>query len=207
VTGTLEAALYDGSNSLLKHGPVRVSGNHRTFEHTDGTPFFWLGDTWWMGLSKRLKWPDDFQALAADRVTKGFTVVQIVAGLYPDMPQFDPRGTNEAGYPWAPDYVRINPRYFDMADLRIDYLVSQGITPCIVGCWGYYLPILGIAKMKQHWRYLVARWSALPVVWCLAGEGSMPYYLSAHKDQDAAEQKRGWTEIARYVRSIDPVGT
>jgi hypothetical protein len=206
VTGALEAAPYDGSNSLLKHGPVRVSGDHRTFEHTDGTPFFWLGDTWWMGLTKRLKWPDDFQALAADRVTKGFTVVQIVAGLYPDMPQFDPRGANEAGYPWAPDYARINPLYFDMADLRIDYLVSQGIAPCIVGCWGYYLPILGIAKMKQHWRNLVARWSALPVVWCLAGEGTMPYYLSAHKDQDAAEQKRGWTEIARYVRRIDPGG-
>lgn len=203
-TGVLEALPYDGSNPLLKHGPVRVGGNHRTFEHADGTPFFWLGDTWWMGLTKRLKWPDDFQLLAADRVRKGFNVVQIVAGLYPDMPQFDPRGANEAGFPWEQNYARINPRYFDMADLRIRYLVSQGITPCIVGCWGYYLPILGLAKMKQHWRYIVARWSALPVVWCLAGEGTMPYYLSQNKEKDAEEQKHGWTEIARYVRSIDP---
>jgi Protein of unknown function (DUF4038)/Domain of unknown function (DUF5060) len=204
LTGTLEAAPFEGSNNLLKHGPVRVGSTRRTFEHADGAPFFWLGDTWWMGLTKRLKWPDDFQLLTADRVQKGFTVVQIVAGLYPDMPQFDPRGANEEGYPWERDYARINPRYFDMADLRIRYLVSQGITPCIVGCWGYYLPILGIEKMKQHWRYLVARWSALPVVWCLAGEGTMPYYLSAHKEKDAEDQKRGWTEIARYVRSIDP---
>jgi len=204
VAGTLTATTYDGSNVLLKHGPVRVSANRRTFEHTDGTPFFWLGDTWWMGLTKRMRWPDDFQMLVADRVRKGFTVVQIVAGLYPDMPQFDPRGANEEGYPWTPDYGRINPRYFDMADLRIQYLVSQGITPCIVGCWGYYLPILGLAKMKQHWRNIVARWGALPVVWCLAGEGTMPYYLSAHKEKDAEDQKRGWTEIARYVRSIDP---
>ena len=204
LTGSLDVAPYEGTNALLKHGPVRVNARRRHFEHADGTPFFWLGDTWWMALTKRLSWPDDFQELAADRVRKGFTVVQIVAGLYPDMPQFDPRGANESGYPWERDYTRINPSYFDMADLRIRYLVSQGIMPCIVGCWGYYLPILGVAKMKQHWRYLIARWGSLPVVWCLAGEGSMPYYLSTQKEKDQAEQKRGWTEIARYVRDIDP---
>jgi len=27
-------------------------------EHSDGTPFLWLGDTWWMGLTTRLDWPD-----------------------------------------------------------------------------------------------------------------------------------------------------
>ena len=36
------------------------------------------GDTWWMGLTQRLRWPEDFQSLAADRVRKGFSVVQIV---------------------------------------------------------------------------------------------------------------------------------
>ena len=54
-------------------------------------PFFWLGDTWWMGLTKRLLWPEGFKLLTADRVKKGFTVIQIVAGLYPDMVPFDSR--------------------------------------------------------------------------------------------------------------------
>jgi hypothetical protein len=139
-----------------------------------------------------------------DRVRKGFNVIQIVAGLYPDMPQFDPRGANEAGYPWEPDYKRINPAYFDMADVRIQHLVEHGLVPCIVGAWGYYLPLLGVERMKQHWRYLVARWGAYPVVWCLAGEGTMPYYLSTNPDRDRATQKRGWTEIGNYVHSIDP---
>ena len=57
--------------------------------------------------------------------------------------------------------------------------------------------------MRQHWRNLVARWGSLPVIWCLAGEGTMPYYLSKQPKEDAARQKQGWTEIARYVRSID----
>jgi hypothetical protein len=202
--GVLEVSEYQGTNPLRKHGPPRVASDHRHFEHADGTPFLWLGDTWWMGLCHRLHWPEEFQALAADRVEKGFSVVQIVAGLYPDMPPFDPRGANEAGLPWEQDYARINPRYFDMADLRIRELVDRGLTPCIVGCWGYFLVFMGLAKIKQHWRNMVARWGAYPVFWCLAGEGTMPFYLSKSKAEDAAKQKNGWTEVARYVRSIDP---
>jgi uncharacterized protein DUF4038/uncharacterized protein DUF5060 len=203
-TGVLEVSAYEGENSLHRHGPVRVASDGRHFEHEDGTPFFWLGDTWWMGLCRRLRWPDDFQALVADRLEKGFTVVQIIAGLYPDMPPFDPRGANEAGFPWEADYARVNPHYFDMADLRIQYLVDRGLVPCVVGCWGYFLPFMGVPKMKKHWRYLVARWGAYPVIWCLAGEGTMPYYLSTTKAEDATLQKRGWTELGKYLRSVDP---
>jgi len=203
-TGDLTAEPYTGDNPLRRHGPLRASGNRRYLQHADGTPFFWLGDTWWMGLCARLRWPEDFQFLAADRVRKGFTVIQIVAGLYPDMPAFDPRGVNEAGFPWEKDYARINPRYFDMADLRIQHLVDAGLTPCIVGCWGYHLPWLGEDRMKQHWRNLVARWGAYPVVWCLAGEGSMPWYLTQNRELDSAALKKGWTGLARYVRSVDP---
>jgi hypothetical protein len=202
--GILEVSPYRGDNPLLKHGPLRVASDQRHFEHTDGTHFLWLGDTWWMGLCHRLRWPEDFQKLAADRASKGFTVVQIVAGLYPDMPPFDPRGANEAGFPWEENYARINPHYFDMADLRIRELVDRGLAPCIVGCWGYFMIFMGLRKIKQHWRNIVARWGAYPVFWCLAGEGTMPYYLSKNKEEDAADQKRGWTELARYVRSIDP---
>ena len=203
-TGILEVSAYVGDNPLRKHGPVRVAADRRHFEHEDGTPFFWLGDTWWMGLCSRLRWPEDFQELAADRVAKGFTVIQIIAGLCPDMPPFDPRGENEAGFPWEPEYACINPHYFDMADLRIQYLVERGLVPCIVGCWGYFLPLMGIPKMKKHWRNLIARWGAYPVVWCLAGEGAMPFYLSKTKTEDAAAQRHGWTEVGRYVREGDP---
>jgi hypothetical protein len=202
--GTLEVSEYNGDNPLRKHGPVRVAADQRHFEHEDGTPFFWLGDTWWMGLCSRLRWPEDIQELAADRVKKGFTVIQIIAGLYPDMPPFDPRGANEGGFPWEADYARINPKYFDAADLRIQYLIERGLSPCIVACWGYFLPIMGIPKIKKHWRYLIARWGAYPVFWCLAGEGAMPYYLSKTKKEDVAAQKEGWTEVSRYIHSIDP---
>ncbi len=204
VRGTLDVEPYRGTNELLKHGAIGVGPDRWHFQHADGTPFFWLGDTWWMGLTSRLRYPEDFQALAADRRQKGFNVVQIVAGLYPDMPSFDPRGFNEAGSAWEPGFRSVRPAYFDLADVRIQHLVDSGIVPCIVGCWGYFLPQMGMQRMKQHWRYLVARWGALPVVWCLAGEGTMPYYLSKTPNEDTVAQRAGWTEIARYVRQVDP---
>jgi len=204
VRGALTATPYEGNNPLLNCGPIRVAADKRHFEHSDGTPFFWLGDTWWMGLCHRFRWPDDFLLLAEDRVRKGYTVVQIIAGLYPDMPAFDERGRNEAGFPWEPEYARINPAYFDMADLRIRELVRQGLVPCIVGCWGYFLGWTGIENMKQHWRNIVARWGAYPVVWCLAGEATMSYYRSETPEQDAESQKKGWTKLGRYLREVDP---
>lgn len=203
-TGTLLLAPYTGTNLLYRHGPIRVSANRKHFEHADGTPFFWLADTWWMGFCKRLHWPDEFKTLTADRTSKGFNVIQIVAGLYPDMPAFDERGANEAGFPWSQDYSRINPAYFEAADRRVAWMVDAGLAPCIVGAWGYHLPWLGVERMKKHWRYLVARWSAYPVVWCVAGEGIMPYYLSNQKDEDRVLQKKGWTEVANYLRKLDP---
>ncbi len=208
--GSLEVTPYDGPVALLRHGPLRVAADRRHLEHRDGTPFLWLGDTWWMGLCKRLAWPDEFQQLAADRAAKGFNVVQIVAGLYPDMQPFDERGANEAGFPWEPDFARINPSYFDMADLRIAHLVRAGIVPCIVGSWGYFMDFAGPRVLEQHWRYLVARYGAYPVVWCAAGEALMLYYLSSG-DEAEAETKRTelrsrWSALVRSIRSFDPYG-
>ena len=53
-----------------------------------------------------------------------------------------------------------------------------GITPCIVGAWGYFMPWMGVEKVKAHWRYLIARYGAWPVVWCAAGEANLPWYLA-----------------------------
>jgi hypothetical protein len=204
VTGAVQIKPYTGDNPFYKHGPLQVAADRRYLQHADGTPFFWLGDTWWMGLCHRLHWPDEVKKLAADRKEKGFNVIQLVAGLYPDMPPFDPRGANEAGFPWEEKYARIRPEYFDAADKRIEYLADQGFAPCIVGAWGYFMPLMGVEKAKQHWRYLIARYGALPVVWCAAGEANLPWYLAKGFPYDDRKQVAEWTEVMRYIRATDP---
>lgn len=201
--GVIAVKEYEGGNLLAKHGRLRIAKDRHHFQYADGTPFFWVGDTWWMGLCSRLDYPDGFKMLTVDRVEKGFNVVQIVAGPYPDMDSFDPRGVNEAGFSFTDNYASINPEYYDYADRKLEYLVEAGIVPCIVGMWGYYLPKIGVEKARRFWRYLVARYGALPVVWCIAGEAAMPYYLSNKKEEDSAFQKKSWTEVTEYVRETD----
>lgn len=208
VSGEVSAAAYQGGNPLLQHGGLRAAADGRHLEHEDGTPFFWLGDTWWMALTSRLTWPDEFRELVADRAAKGFSVIQIVAGLYPDMEPFDPRGANEGGQAWEASFARVNPGFFDVADLRLAHLVSQGLMPCIVGSWGYYMQAAGLEILRRHWRYLIARYGCYPVVWCLAGEALMDYYLAPVAESErAAHQARlraAWGDLARYVRATDP---
>ena len=117
---TLSVTAYTGANPLIKHGHLRVSKNKRYFEHADGTPFFWLGDTWWKGLCKRLTW-EGFQELTADRKKKGFTIVQIVCGTYPDeLGLLKPSWANEGGMPYLKeDFSVVNPKYFEYADRRL----------------------------------------------------------------------------------------
>lgn len=69
ISGTIEMVASTSENPLFRHGPVRVSGNRRHFEHADGTPFLWLADTWWKNLCKRMTW-EGFQELTADRKAK-----------------------------------------------------------------------------------------------------------------------------------------
>jgi hypothetical protein len=150
-----------------------------------------------MGFSAH-QWPDDFRELVSDRASE-VTVIQIVAGLYPDMGPADPRGANEAGLAWEGNFARVNPAYFDMADLRIAEMVRSGLLPCIVGSWGYYLDFAGPDVLRKHWRYLIARWGAYPAVWCVAGEALMPYYVpdAAVPESSSPDERRAfWTALA-----------
>lgn len=206
--GELEVVPYAGDNPLYRHGPIGVAKDQRHFCHADGTPFFWLGDTWWMGLCGRLGWPQDFQRLAQHRKAQGFNVIQLVAGLFPDMPLFDERGRGASGFCWEPDLSQINPRFFDEADQKILHLVDQGLVPCILGAWGYYLPLIGQDNLLRHWRYLMARWAALPVVLVAAGEQTLPWYLEspAQKRLSEEQQRQGWSEVMAQMRALNGFG-
>jgi uncharacterized protein DUF4038 len=203
--GVLEVRPYEGANPLFRHGPLRVDASGRHFAHADGTPFLWLGDTWWLGFVGRLGWPDEFQRLTADRVEKGFSVIQIVAGLYPEMPPFDSRGGAE--WAWTAGFERLNPGWWDAADLRLAWLVRQGIVPCIVGAWGYYMLFSGIDTMTRHWREVIARWASWPVVFCLAGEAKLPYYpdiFGERAGEISGRLREEWAEVGARVRALDP---
>ena len=75
-TGSFECRRYKGDLSLFKRGELRLSKNRRYFEHSDGTPFFFLSDTVWCG--PLLSDMDDWEVFLKDRVEKDFTAIQFV---------------------------------------------------------------------------------------------------------------------------------
>lgn len=204
--GTIRVEPYRGENELYRRGPIRISRQGKHFEHADGAPFFWLADSWWLGMCKRFRWPNDFKRLTQDRREKGFTVIQFPVGFACDMRPFDERGANEAGFPLTENYQSINPAYFDLIDRRVEWLVEQGLVPAMMASWGYYLPFMGVEKMKACWRYVVARYGAYPVVWNLAGESTLIWYLTEPGEEDRIrkEQVDGWSEVGCYLKRIDP---
>jgi hypothetical protein len=69
----------------------------------------------------------------------------------------------------------------------------------------------GPEVLRKHWRHVIARWAAYPVVWCVAGVVMMSWYLHEFEGetdrQEWAERTREkWMEVTRYVRDTDPYG-
>src|SRR5438309_1815311 len=65
-----------GTPAADPHGPLVVSANHHFLQYQDGTPFFWLGDTAWLLLSKLDR--AETEQYLDDRQRKGFNVLQVM---------------------------------------------------------------------------------------------------------------------------------
>ena len=207
--GELEIGAYTGNNPLYKYGQIRVMPDGHHLMHEDGKPFLWLGDTWWMVFSSRVNGKDEIEYLTKDRAEKGFSVIQIINGLWCDVHIYDRRGKNEEGYCWEANWARINPYFYDSADAKMEAIVNAGLVPLLAGSWGFYMKELGVKKMKQHYRYMVARYACYPLMWNVGGETCMPAYYGDTKDPNDAhsagdQRKRDWAQVLDYLLEIDP---
>lgn len=183
-------------------GVIRVRPGERFFEYADGTKFYWLGDTLWAAHAARFDEGTGLPLYAADRRSKGFTVVQIAAG-HPagdegeeDVAGYAPHSRaqylNAGGAPYSERYLKINPVYFAELDLRIEALHDAGFAICLMGMWGQELQAMGTENAIRYWKYLVARYSSYQVFWVPAGE-----YMFTPDVQ-------AWREIGQAIRASDP---
>jgi hypothetical protein len=186
-----------GNNRFLNHGPVRVSTNGRFFEHADGTPFFWMGDTAWYGaiLSSEADW----NTYLTDRANKRFSVVHfnVVAprnGVAADengevsfegaerleippsrYSRLVTKGLKLVGLDKEKP-IRMNPRFYQRLDKRIDAVNSHGFLAAIVLTWGLRAEDSGNAlpeaEVIRLIDYLVSRYGANHVVWIMTGDSA-----------------------------------
>lgn len=176
--GQFECVPAGGDTCFEQHGPVRVSADHRSLAHADGTPFFWMADTGWNVMLRSTD--DELDYYLKTRVQQNFSVVQWVATQWFVSAQGDLDGRKAYS---GREEISVDPLFFQRLDERFDRMSAAGLLSAPVMLWaahwaaeedlnqanpGYFLPedqaiLLG--------RYLVARWGANPVVWILPGDG------------------------------------
>lgn len=154
---------------------LRVSDNRRYLAQTDGSPFFYLGDTAWE-LFHRLD-RDDASFYLRNRAAKGFNVIQAVAisefdGLidpnpYGDLPLIDG------------DATRPNDAYFRHVDFVVAEAASMGLVVGLLPTWadkvgpvrwGSGPEIFNPENARVYGEYLGRRFRDAPLIWILGGD-------------------------------------
>jgi hypothetical protein len=172
VSGSFQCAAWSGAEMAanpVRHGFVRIvkSGPRagRYFEYADGTPFLWIGDTWWAWLKRGVPFTRARQVID-DRAARGFTVGQVVFGA------------NNAARLAGADFATPDLEAIHDAERFITYANSQGITLWIMPWWSArnLEKIAGSEKMRRWTRYMVHRLAAYNVIWNVGGEYNMYDY-------------------------------
>ena len=174
--GSFDCLPPTGTTRFEQHGPVRLSSNRRYLVHADGTPFFWVGDTAWNGPLRATS--DEWMYYLHERVRQKFTAVQWVTTQWLASPTGDING--QLAYTGI-EHITINPAFFQRLDRQMDAISSAGLLNVPVLLWaamwrseeenranpGYSLPEDQAVLLA---RYMLARWSASPIVWILPGD-------------------------------------
>ena len=177
-----EPTEHRGPSWDLRHGPLKVSADHRYLVHADGTPFLYLGDTAWE-LFHRLG-REDAEHYLETRRRQGFTVVQAVLlaefdGL--DEPNAYGHRPLVAHDPARPD-VKPGPGndYWDHVDDVVRLAAAKGIYVGMLPTWGDKAGpkkwgqgpvIFDPDNARLYGRFLGKRYRGAPnVIWILGGD-------------------------------------
>jgi hypothetical protein len=192
VKGTFQCTAWTEAEKAAnptRHGFVRVTKHGarsgRYFEYADGTPFLWIGDTWWPWARKGIPFAK-FQQVVDDRAAKGFSVGQMNFGAN--------NGAALVGRTFdTPDLEAIR-----AAERLVAYANSKGITLWLQAWWSAkdLDKQAGPEKIRRWWRYVIQRLAAYNVMWNLAGEYNMYDY--------GGLGLQFWKDTGAMIRREDP---
>ncbi|HUX55968.1 MAG TPA: DUF4038 domain-containing protein [Bacteroidales bacterium] len=203
-----------GQPSWQQHGKLDVSKNGHNIQHSDGTPFLWIGDTGW-GMFQQLTREEVDQYLD-NRQKLGFTVIQSVAFWYPhgggmesgphnaanayghrpfsgneDSPETSEPLIVKGGSPDSPN------DYWDHADYIIQAVKKRNMYLALLPCWGraYITPQMGGTQpefteeeARIYGAFLGNRYKQEPnILWVLGGDAKAQI-----KDNDKNGNYQDW---------------
>jgi hypothetical protein len=177
---------------------LKVSANGRYLE-AGGKPFFWLGDTGWLLLSKLNR--EQVEQYFTARERQGFTVIQVMVLHRPEMANpltgpalvdgdvARPRVTpgNDPAKPGEYDY-------WDHLDWVVDRAAAHHLYVALVPAWGTFAEMrkLTVDNAPIYGRFLAERYKDKPnIVWINGGD--------THADMATLT----WRALGATIKSID----
>ncbi|MDP3987580.1 MAG: DUF4038 domain-containing protein [Candidatus Levybacteria bacterium] len=158
------------SNKELGGRPQGFEEKTLNPEIVSGWPKDKFYDTWWCALSER--WDErEFLDAANIRKEQGFSGIQLVVGVPPEIGPRHSSAKSDAGFPY--DLLgNINQEYLDLAKKRIDKLNKIGLKTIIYGAWGHQIAWFGEEWMKEWWSNVVDKTQDTDSIYCLTGESN-----------------------------------
>lgn len=157
--------------------PLSVSANHRYLE-AGGKPFFWLGDTAWLLLSRLNR--EETEHYLSTRQRQGFNVVQVMV-LHTNkmISRYDAPALVD-GDPGRPrttpgkDPARTGEYdYWDHLDWVVERAAAHGIYLALVPAWGDLAMErqLNEKNVESYGRFMAERYGKAPnVIWLNGGD-------------------------------------
>lgn len=199
-TGAIEVGPPDNTLPLSAHGGfLRVNPRHHCLTYTDGTPFFWLGDTWWhspsdlmpLTSSNRPDIPAMLPHLLARRQNQQFTILHIA--FLGELAGVGVQSFLKTRH--SPDFPAT---YWQQADQHLQAIRQAGLIAAIALSWSAHYDTTDPEDWKHLWAYVVARYGAFPVTWLVCGEYNEAIQ-SEHPDRVTKA-----LELGRFIKCIDP---
>ena len=187
--------------SLARHGGIlKADPAHHCLTYTDGTPFFWLGDTWWfcpsdhlpLESSNRPDIPSMYRHMLEVRQQQGFTVLHM-AFLRTI------RGTEALAFANTLKSPDFDVSYWQTADRYIALANEAGLIPAIAVGWSVNFDNHSLEELRQVWQYVMARYGSFNVTWLICGE----YNVVKEGESSAAPMEKALA-LGRYIKDIDP---
>jgi hypothetical protein len=132
---------------------------------------YFLADTWWYGLTDRIS-TDEFYRLAQQRKDEGFSAIQLVMGIPPEVAIDSPQshGGGKPAFYLQESNLIINQDYIAAALEKIEILNKLHLKPIIYGGWGPQIGRIGRNNMIEWWRRIVKVTEKFDPIYCLTGE-------------------------------------
>ena len=170
---------------------LRVSKDGRWLMTEKGEPFFWLGDTGWLLLTKLTR--EEADRYLEDRSRKGFNVVQVMvlhglkdADVYGHAALIDGKISRP---------LVVSGGYWDHLDYVIHRAAEKGIYIALVPVWGSVVKSgkVSVSDARAYAHFLAGRYKSYSnVIWMNGG------------DIKGSDSGAVWNAIGNTLRADDP---